>query len=162
MPAADPIITSTLFRIPQCRSLGPHEWHEDDFTVDCDGSTFIMVVVAAIIGILLVPIGVPLAFFVQMHRAKAAMDGQVFETALGGAKLCGEDAPDEDDKWKFLIQDMRPNLYYFEVVNYLRKALLGGICIIIGRGTLSQLYFVSTVESIFLMIHMYCWPYIRE
>lgn len=87
---ADPMITTTLFRVPQCQSLGPSAaYHEDDYTVSCTSSGFYAAVTFSVVMIFLIPIGVPLVFLMLMYRAKSSLpDGRPNSTMLGGAKLC--------------------------------------------------------------------------
>eukprot|EP01043_Picozoa_sp_COSAG02_P108215 COSAG02_NODE_44236_length_368_cov_0.565056_1_plen_71_part_10 len=40
-----------------------------------------------------------------------------------------------------------------EIVTYSRKLMLGGISVVMGRGTMAQTYFVATVEAVYLMLH---------
>jgi hypothetical protein len=45
-------------------------------------------------------------------------------------------------------------------VIYSRKLLLGGLSVILGRGTMAQAYFVASVEAVFLMHHFRSYPYL--
>jgi hypothetical protein len=38
--------------------------------------------------------------------------------------------------------------------------MLGGISVLVGRGTMAQTYFVITVEAFFLMLHMRTYPFV--
>lgn len=134
-----PIITTTLFRIPQCRDLGPHSYHEDDYRVDCDSNSFTAAFIFALMMIAFIPIGVPATFMLLMYRAKEALpDGKANTTVLGGAKLCAADVSDGDDRYGFLCRDLRPEYWYYEIVTYTRKLLLGGMSVFVGRGTMAQ------------------------
>jgi hypothetical protein len=122
------------------------------------------VITFAVVMIIAVPIGVPLIFFIGMKRAKDRLGG-ARTTALGGAKLSGDDVSDEDDRFGFLVRDLKPEYWYkcticlyaiqtlrrshvpllcpviiryYEIVIYVRKLLLGGMSIIVGRGTMAQ------------------------
>ena len=104
-----PMITTTLFRIPQCREIGDRWFHEEDFSVECD-TGFIGVITFAVVMIVAVPIGVPLIFLIGMKRAKDQLGGPRM-TALGGAKLSGEEVNDEDDRFGFLVRDLKPEYW---------------------------------------------------
>ena len=41
---------------------------------------------------------------------------------------------------------MRPEFWFYEIVTYGRKLLLGGLAVVVGRGTMAQVFFVCTVE----------------
>jgi hypothetical protein len=117
-----PTVTSTLFRVQMCITIGeqadgePYAYHQDDYTIDCDASQYAIGQVLALVGILLVPIGVPAYFYIQMRRQEQAIGG-VKQTALGGAKLAPEEAEDSDDRFGFLCRDMKPPYYYWEIVS---------------------------------------------
>eukprot|EP01045_Picozoa_sp_COSAG04_P013252 COSAG04_NODE_930_length_9363_cov_28.745898_4_plen_1224_part_00 len=155
-----PTITTTLFRVPQCEEFGEKSFHEDDYTIDCGTNEFVATVAFAIFIILLIPIGVPVVFLILMLRAKQSNGGVVNATALGGAKLAADDADDESDTYGFLIRDYRPQYWYHEIVTYSRKLMLGGISVIMGRGTIAQTYFVITIEAFFQMHHMRTYPFV--
>jgi hypothetical protein len=40
-----------------------------------------------------------------------------------------------------------------EIVTYSRKLALGGVSVVMGRGTMAQTYFVASVEAFYLMYH---------
>eukprot|EP01043_Picozoa_sp_COSAG02_P027024 COSAG02_NODE_1575_length_11877_cov_43.830871_5_plen_2345_part_00 len=132
-----PTVTTTLFRVPQCRILGNDRYHEDDYRVRCDNSDFYSIGALSACLIVLVPLGVPTIFFFMMKRQKDKIGG-VRETALGGAKLADDDTADEDDRYGLLIRDFRPEFYFYEIVTYSRKLLLGGVTVMMGRGTMAQ------------------------
>eukprot|EP01045_Picozoa_sp_COSAG04_P000517 COSAG04_NODE_12_length_42844_cov_6.769213_21_plen_1150_part_00 len=156
-----PTITTTLFRVPQCKDFGEDaSFHEDDYTIDCNATKFTLTVAFAIVVIILIPIGVPAIFTILMLRAKQSIGGVVNETALGGAKLAPDDADDEDDTYGFLISDYRPQYWYHEIVTYSRKLILGGISVVMGRGTMAQTYFVISAEAFYLMHHMRTYPFV--
>jgi hypothetical protein len=55
------MITTTLFRVPQCQELGEHQYHEDDFSVDCLSPWFYTVFTFSIIMIAMIrPCSLPL------------------------------------------------------------------------------------------------------
>ena len=96
-PPISPTITTTLFRVPQCKDINYHSFHEDDFNIDCSSGSFYTVTGVAVLLILIVPVGVPVGFLFFMNRAKATLGG-VNMTVLGGAKLSSDAVDDEDDK----------------------------------------------------------------
>merc|ERR1712072_985811 len=67
---------------------------------------------------------------------------------------------DESDSYGFLIKDYRPQYWYHEIVTYSRKLLLGGISVVMGRGTMAQTYFVIAIEAFYLMHHMRTYPFV--
>ncbi len=155
-----PTVTATLFRVPQCREIGDTEYHEEDFAVECVGP-FWGIVSMAVIGILVVPVGVPLVLFIKMKKAKDKLGGAQ-TSEFGGAKLSGKDVQDEDDTYGFLTYDLKPAYWYYEIVTFTRKLVLGGLSIVVGRGSMAQAYFVASTEALFLMHHMRVYPYVIQ
>jgi hypothetical protein len=155
-----PLMCTVLFRVPQCRSLGDESFHEEDFDINCGSGSFLGVTALSMLGIMLVPVGVPTAFYMFMRRKITSLGG-VSTTTIGGAKLVAEGEPDEADHYGFLVRDMQPEYWFYEIITYTRKLMLGGLALVVGRGTLAQVYFVCTVESFFLMYHMRAFPYIN-
>ena len=111
--------------------------------------------------ILLIPVGIPGVFAFLMVRAKRSLGGVVNETATGGAKLSSDDVEEEADAYGFLTRDYRPECYFYEIVTYSKKLVLGGVAVMVGRGTLAQTYFVITAEAFFLMHHMRTFPFVN-
>jgi hypothetical protein len=138
-PQVYPTITTTLFRVAQCKDFGEASFHEDDYNIDCTTTKFMLIRVAAFFVILLVPIGIPATFAFLMFRAKQSLGGIVNETATGGAKLSSDDVDEEADAYGFLTSDYRPDCYYYEIVNYTKKLVLSGVSVMMGRGTLAQI-----------------------
>jgi hypothetical protein len=110
-----------------------------------------------------IPIGVPAVFLFLMNRARLKLPGgKVNTTLLGGAKLVPETMEDDQDSYGFLCRDCRPEFWYYEIVTYARKLILGGLTISVGRGTMAQNYLVAACEAAFLMHHMRVYPYVRR
>jgi hypothetical protein len=104
-----PTITTTLFRVPQCRIIGETEYHEEDYSIECVGS-FWTLVFMSVGGICLVPVGVPLVLWIKMKAAKDSLGGAQV-SALGGAKLSADNVKDEDDHFGFLTFHVKPEFW---------------------------------------------------
>ena len=109
-----PTITATLFRVLQCRELGSHKFHEEDYNLLCDSSKYYLVYVLSMLLIVAFPIGVPAIFLFLMHKRKQQLGG-VNTTVLGGAKLASDEVEDEDDPFGYLCCDMKPEFWYYEI-----------------------------------------------
>lgn len=129
--------------------------------MSCNTSTFNVLLFFGFLGVLLVPVGVPLLFFLEM-RTRVQRLGGANETEAGGAKLVDDDADDQSDEFAFLCQDYRPSAWYWEPVNYLRKLLLNGLTVVVGRGTMGQIYFATLTSSLFLVWHVRVWPFVIQ
>jgi hypothetical protein len=121
-----------------CRELSGASFHESDYWVSCTSSSFATVSVFGLIGVLLVPIGIPLTFYLKMRAKVQELGGQPNESEAGGAKLVADDADDGSDHFAFLCQDYKPSAWYWETVQYSRKLCLNGWTVVVGRGTMGQ------------------------
>ena len=148
-----PMICTTLFSIPMCRQLNGVSFQESDYWVSCDTPEFSTLLVFSTLGVLLVPLGIPLGFYLKMRVKVQELDG-ANETAAGGAKLVPEEVDDQSDQFAFLCQDYKPEVWYWEPVSYFRKLLLNGLTVVIGRGTMGQIYFASITSALFFAAHM--------
>ena len=104
-------ITATLFRVPQCRTLGDESFHEEDYNINCSSTSYHLLLGISIFLIFLIPVGVPGLFMYYMKRAKDSL-GYVNTTDMGGAKLSPDAVIDDDDRYGFLIADYRPEYWY--------------------------------------------------
>jgi hypothetical protein len=114
-----PTITATLFRVPQCIELGDREYHEEDFTINCQSGQFYFFATVSFGLIIAIPIGVPAIFLFLMNRARSKLPGgRVNATLLGGAKLVPDTMEDDKDSYGFLCRDCKPEYWYYEIVSH--------------------------------------------
>ena len=144
-----------------CDSYGDASYHAEDYTIDCNTPEYTATMVLGILLIILIPFGLPAAIFYKMFGAKQALGG-VRSNATGGAKLADDDVDDDDDTFAFLIGVYRPECWYHEIVTYVRKLLLSGIAVVMGRGSMAQVYFACACEAFFLMHHMRTYPFVNH
>eukprot|EP01045_Picozoa_sp_COSAG04_P003951 COSAG04_NODE_167_length_21718_cov_556.193293_4_plen_352_part_00 len=153
-------MTTTLFHIMICDTYGEASYHSEDYTIDCNTPEYTATMVLGILLIIVIPFGLPAAIFYKMFGAKQALGG-VRSNATGGAKLAADDMDDDDDTFAFLIGVYRPECWYHEIVTYVRKLLLSGIAVVMGRGSMAQAYFACACEAFFLMHHMRTYPFVN-
>jgi hypothetical protein len=154
------MITTTLFRIPMCRELGTESFHEDDYYVSCQSSSFHTATVLGVVGVLAIPVGVPLVFYLRMRAKVQELGGLANENEAGGAKLVADDVDDGADHYAFLVSDYKPQAWYWETVSYSRKLCLNGWTVIVGRGTMGQVFFATLTSAAFLIWHMRVFPFV--
>ena len=51
------------------------------------------------------------------------------------------------DKFEFLVRDYKPEYYYWEVVEMIRKLLLTGMIIFVDAGSTAQVFVACVVSS---------------
>jgi hypothetical protein len=154
-----PMMCTTLFSIPMCRELSGASFHESDYWVSCESSSFSTLLVIAALGVLMVPFGVPLVFYLKMCAAVQELDG-ANENAAGGAKLVSDDMDDQSDRFAFVCQNYKPKYWYWEPVSYFRKLVLNGLAVVVGRGTMGQVYFAAISTTLFFFLHVRTYPFV--
>ena len=154
------MMTTTLFRVFQCRQLGSSSFHEEDYDIVCDDGTFEATKLFVAVGIIALPIGIPLSFWAAMRKKVQILGGQANTNADGGAKLVPDEHEDDSDNYSFLVQDYRPEYWYWEIVSYARKLTLSGWTVLVGRGTMGQIYFAMLSSSAFLIWHVRAYPFV--
>jgi hypothetical protein len=63
------------------------------------------------------------------------------------------------DKFEFLVRDYKPEYYYWEVVEMIRKLLLTGMIIFVDAGSTAQVFVACVVSFFFFSLQMACMPY---
>ena len=100
-----PALTAKIFEAFRCRELGDELDGAKvllvDYTVDCNSAHYSIILSVASVLVLLWPIGVPAMLFYQLYKHKQLIQ-----------------AEDEDTlkEFSFIIDDYKPEFYYWEVI----------------------------------------------
>ena len=62
-------------------------------------------------------------------------------------------------KFKFLVKDYRPKVYFYEVIGFMKKLLLTGFMVFVEPGSATQCYFAICIGVVFLTISTFYQPY---
>ena len=83
-----------------CHRLGPDEgWHPDDYNVDCDSGTHAGYRIAAVSGVLVYPVGIPVSFLCLLWHDE--------KTRIEKAKKTGGNVADQSSALDFLRSDYK-------------------------------------------------------
>jgi len=83
-----------------CHRLGPDEgWHPDDYNVDCDSGTHTGYRIAAVLGVLVYPVGIPVSFLCLLWHDE--------KTRIEKAKKTGGNVADQSSALDFLRSDYK-------------------------------------------------------
>ena len=141
-----PRVSKHIFEMLNCRSLSETEsWLERDYAVDCESGTYWFFFVFATVLVAIIPLGVPICLLLVMGRQT-------------GKNYNGFDHDSGDDFWarnrallsvryEMLVRVYRPGAFFFEPVDWLRKMMLGGLLMLLHRGSILQV-FVGTCISV--------------
>ena len=141
-----------------CRQLSATEsWLEADYSVSCTDSSYDTFWTIAMVMMCLVSIGVPLLLLVGMADA-TRRNWRAFDRDEGG------DFADHNYKrlsfrYRTLMRPYRSGCAYYEMVDWLRKMLLGGLLMLLHRGSIVQAVAGACCSFLFFGIHLGLRPY---
>jgi hypothetical protein len=149
-----PTICAVAFAAFICRSLTPTDSVlESDDNVLCEEPRHIGIQVLSSFVVAVFACGLPLAFgFILLRKASVYQrDTEGSNVAL--AKKVAEDLKVDEKQASFVIRDISigedysflmdayvPTYLYWEALDMLRKLALVGLVLLVGRGTVAQLY----------------------
>jgi hypothetical protein len=142
-----PGLTNKVFEIFLCRDLGPNTSPGSvlhaDYDLDCDATAGFRWTVGATL-VLVWPIAVPVVLFGLMFRVR---------------KELREEEEDVTSMFSFLVADYKPQHWYWEPVELVRKLLLSGILSLVGRGSIAQAALGTAISFAFFALHLKVEPY---
>ncbi|GMH74686.1 hypothetical protein TrLO_g1945 [Triparma laevis f. longispina] len=119
-----------------------------DKSIDCNDPTHKFYQGLSCFFIALYPIGIPVIYFLELWKHREAIQDS--------------DKRETDDEIKhiiFLWRDYRPENWWFEVYECVRRLSLTGGLILIGSGSVTQLVYALLVSVIGLFVITLCKPY---
>lgn len=136
--------TCAVCRGFSCRELDDgEEWLEVDFQISCTSDSYLAFVTLGGMGVFIYPLGVPV-----MTMLLLAKNGG--EIKAGGAAF---------ERYNFLVADYKPEFYYWDCLEMLRKATLTGVLMFFSKGSLSQLVLAMVVCVGFLCAATWLQPF---
>lgn len=145
-----------------CQTLAEGEiWHMDDFSIDCDSSTHVAMMIVAGICIVLYPIGIPVVFLFLLRRDEQAGKQKELQRyqAAGSRQETDERGSSSFD---FLKKDYKPEFYFFEAVNLMEKLIISGLLVFVDQGSIFQCFAGSCIAFAFFAIQVTTWPYTEK
>ena len=159
-----------------CQMVGPNEsLLESDDSVTCESPGHRALQVASVFVIVIVSLGLPLAFGVILVRSARIYerDHRTKNTEIAkrmNAELFGKKGDVSTAEWVirditagrdycFLMDAYKPEYMFWEVLDMLRKLALGALVLAAGRGTVAQLAVAIFLSFIFFALQMGTMPY---
>lgn len=139
-----PGISYKSFQTFVCRDVGETVVIESDYSVQCFGRTYNKFAALAGLVIGLVPVGVPVALFIFLMRMK-------------NTNLLNN--MDSLSKFGHIYRDYKPELFWWECVELLRKLLATSVIVFLDRGSTLQIIFGLFMAIAFHLLHAICHPY---
>ena len=153
-----PRVSKEVFEMLVCEKLSSQEsWLQADYSVNCTDGTYAMFRTFALVMVCVVSIGVPLALLIGMadttRRSWRAFDRD------GGGSFVEFNYPRLHKRYHTLLRPYRPGCAYYEMVDWLRKMLLGGLLMLLHRGSILQAVVGATCSFLFFVLHLGLRPY---
>ena len=116
-----------------------------DYSMPCYGAEYRAIQGVAWLGVFIYPIGLPIAYTGLLYSARAHL-------------LAAEKTP-LTQALRFLHSEYKPEFFWWELVEVLRRFLLVGVAVLISPGSLVQLVFGSLTSSLFLVLQVQAAPF---
>ena len=132
-----PFVSQTVFTGFSCRRLADHEsWLSADLQISCDTLGHVLYMAVAILAVGIYPVGVPIWTLFLLVKNRHDMK---IENSPGRLR------------YAFLVADYKPEYYFWETLEMLRKVILTGLLIFFARGSVLQLVVGILITFCFLL-----------
>ena len=142
-----------------------------DYSVVCQDSQHRAFQFVGLIVIVFFAIGVPVGTLVLMvrrmteYRSQNSGDRFIARRVADELGVSDESAMDAirdvsmGRQYSFLLSSFKPRFYYWEAVDMLRKLSIVGLLVMVGEGSLAQLFCGSAISFFFFALHVKLQPY---
>ena len=175
-----PTICNTLFATFECRTLTTAQDSlsegvlEQDDRLLCSAGVMASLRWLSAVAIVCFALGVPLTFAVvlrraarvydtseqrQLDRAVAARLADEIQIPVSAAEFIIRDVTALGEKYGFLLDAFHFRHYYWETLDMLRKLLLVGLVLLVGRGSPTQAFVALVLSFGFFALHTATRPY---
>ena len=162
-----PQVSSTIMSALRCRALGATvSVLEVDYAVSCLDPRYLNYRLAAWLLLAVWPVGIPVGLLGLLWRhwrrnareygstrALDVIDNESF-ALYSKSKL--------SERYGFCLDDYRPQCWYFEPVDMLRKLALSGLLQFIERGTAAQVFVGCGIAFFSFGVHVRLLPYLQS
>ena len=147
-------VSSVLFKAFSCEHLDDGKYYvRSDYSIQCDSSKHVGIQVYAGVMIVVYTIGIPVFYgwllFRDMDVLKVPESDRVYYYSRVVAI---------SDLW----QSYRPNVFYYEIVECLRRIILSSVVVFIYPNTSAQVAITLLLSFIFVMVYEVMRPYVSK
>lgn len=161
-----PQLSSSIFSALRCEQLGDGSaWLEVDYSVSCmpENGRYGSYRNVALVMILVVPLGFPLGLLAALLRSwmqsRKEWEEAQRQTALDADSIAQFHYARVQHVFGFCIEDFRPECFYFEPIDLLRKLSLSGLLQFVHRGTAAQCFCGSSIAFVSFGLQQWLRPY---
>eukprot|EP01050_Picozoa_sp_SAG11_P017100 SAG11_NODE_2422_length_3379_cov_191.171037_2_plen_742_part_00 len=153
-----PRISKHIFEMLNCRRLSENEqFLERDYGVDCDDDTYKVFFYLACVLVVLIPLGVPVILLVKMWTQTRRNYNNFNHDS--GQDFWKSNYNNLSLNYEMLVRVYREKSCFYEPVDWLRKMLLGGLLMLLHRGSILQVFVGTCISFSFFGLHMALQPY---
>ena len=159
-----PQISSSIFSALRCEQLGEGSaWLEVDYAVSCmpENERYRRYRITALVMVFIVPLGFPMALLAALlwswRQSHKEWDEDRRQTALDS--VTEYHYARVQHLFGFCIEDFRPECFWFEPVDLLRKLALSGLLQFVHRGTAAQCFCGSAIAFTSFGLQQWLRPY---
>jgi predicted outer membrane repeat protein len=131
-------VSTTIFQTFACDTVDQNhqtaQYLRADYSIRCDSSTHTAYQIYAGVMILVYPLGIPLLFSYLLYRHRAKLSSAYDASA----RTLSRDRDVSLRSTSFLWTPYRSGMYYWEVIECVRRILLTGMIVFIAPGTAAQ------------------------
>jgi len=147
-----PLVSRRVFEVFDCHNLDNTEsWLKSDMAVDCNSTEHATYMLIGLASVALLPVGIPLAFWLRLFRNRKAI------THPSHPKQ-----EEVTERFAFILEDYKPECWYWEALDMMRKLLLTSVLVLVQPGTLLQIGAAVLVAVVFNNLQMRKQPYALE
>jgi hypothetical protein len=141
----------------------PQRFLPTDWSLDCDSPRYSQYMDAAIILLLLYPVGVPLLYSVLLCHSRKRLNGELQSGTTAKEIIESRNADPRVQHLSFLVISYKPSCWWYEVVETVRKLLLTSCVILLGtNGDSTNRVLYAIVVQLAALAHLHLMmPYIN-
>jgi hypothetical protein len=154
-------VSTTVFQTFACDTIDDDastktSYLRADYSIQCGTAEHTLYRVYAGVMVIIYPLGIPAlyAWLLWSKRHKLSSNNE--------SSVCVVNRYDENElrPTRFLWKSYTPNMYYWEVVECMRRLLLTGAIVFIAPGTAAQAAIACALAVVSLAIALYCQPHV--
>jgi hypothetical protein len=155
-----PRVSKHLFEIMVCRQLGDHQSVlEVNYSVNCEDTAYHTFRFIALVMVVVVPLGVPAWLIFQLINQRQRHKIEFADKLNVGTGFAEYNYRRLLRSYAMVIRVYRAEVYFYEPFDWLRKMLLGGLLMLLHRGSILQVFVGTCVSFAYGMLHASLRPY---
>jgi hypothetical protein len=153
-------VSTTVFQIFACDTIDDSASHKTgylraDYSIQCGTAKHTLYSVYAGFMVIIYPLGIPALYAWLLWRNRHKLSSQ----AESSVHMFSRHTDDTLRSTRFLWKSYTPNMYYWEVIECVRRLLLTGAIVFIAPGTSAQAAVACVLAVASLTIAVYCRPH---